>query len=153
MKNLTILLSLLICFTLSCNKVKNKTKDVINKSGEVVGKGASEFVEGVSEGIDRTLDCEIKLSAELTDRGLQTGKFSIENQSQGGENNQLTLYIILDKDFDGSLLVKAFDKRGLEVGRSKLLVSGKAGDASYYDFAFDKRTYIEVKSKITIESL
>ncbi|MCE7996382.1 MAG: hypothetical protein HEP71_30670 [Roseivirga sp.] len=151
MKQLTILLSLLLCFTVSCNRVKNKTKDVINKGGEAVGKGATEFVEGVSEGIDRTLDCELILSEELIDQGLKTGKFSIEDRTVGGENNRLTLYLIFEEDFDASLLVKAIDKKGLEVGRSRLPVQGKAGDAGYFDFPFDKRTYIEVKSKITIE--
>jgi hypothetical protein len=49
-----ILVLLLLVFTLvSCNQIKSKTKETINESGEIVGKSASEFIEGVSEGIDK----------------------------------------------------------------------------------------------------
>ena len=49
----------------SCDWVKDKTKKTINKSGEVVGKTATEFVGGVAEGIDKSLQCEIILSQNL----------------------------------------------------------------------------------------
>lgn len=135
----------------ACSDVKQKTKETINAGGEVVGKASTEFIEGVSEGVDRTLQCTIEVSQPLKDKGIKTGKFSVNNSTAGGENNMLTLYIIFDKDFDGEVWAKAFDKTDLEAGRSKLHISGKAGEAKYYDFAFDKRTYIEVKSRITIE--
>ncbi len=146
-----ILIFLLSLITLSCNSVKEKTKEIINKSGETVGKAASEFIEGASEGIDQTLKCEITLSEELKKQGLSTGKYSITNDSTGGKDNQLTLYLIFEKDFDTILTAKAFDKEGLETGRTKLTVKGIAGNAQYFDFIFDKRMALEAKSKITIE--
>jgi len=151
MKQLITILTLLAVLTISCNRVKDKTKETINQSGEAVGKTATEFFEGVSEGVDKTLQCEISLSQDLQDKGLSTGKFSIENDTTGGHNNTLTLYLIFDKDFKAPLTVKAFDKSGLEIGRSKIEIENKAGEAGYFDFVFDKRTYIEVRSKILIE--
>lgn len=150
MKKLLTILTLAITI-ISCDRVKEKTKETINKGGEAVGKTATEFIEGVSEGVDRTLQCEITLSKTLQDKGLETGKFSIKNDTTGGQNNLLTLYIIFDQDFKNDISVKAFDKNGMEIGRTKMQIEGKAGDAKYYDFIFDKRTYIEAKSKITIE--
>ena len=135
----------------SCGRINQKTKETINEGGEAVGKTASEFFEGVSEGVDKTLQCKIVLSQELVDKGLQTGKFSIAGDNAGGLNNVLVLYVIFDKDFKESVSVKSFDKNGLENGRTKLDIEGKSGEAKYYDFVFDKRTYIEAKSKITIE--
>lgn len=149
MKKLLALIGILALVT-SCDWIKETTKEKVNQGGEVVGKTATEFLEGVSEGVDRTLECEIKLSEDLKARGLKTGKFSIED-SANGNNNRLQLYLIFDQNFDSTLLVKAFDKKGLEIGRVKLPVSGEAGDAGYYDFIFDARTDIEVRSKITIE--
>jgi len=134
----------------SCGKVKEKAKETINKSGETVGKTATEFFEGVAEGIDKTLQCELSLSQSLIDKGLKTGKFAIDN-ADGGRNNQLTVYLIFDKDFKSPVTAKVFDKNGLEVGRAKIDVEGKANEAGYFDFIFDKRTYIEVKSKIVLE--
>lgn len=49
------------------------------------------------------------------------------------------------------VLAKAYDKTGLELGRARLDIKAKAGEAGYYDFIFDKRSYIEVKSRITFE--
>ncbi|MDR2204786.1 MAG: hypothetical protein LBE36_01315 [Flavobacteriaceae bacterium] len=134
----------------SCSKVKEKAKETINKGGETVGKTTTEFFDGVSEGIDKTLQCELLLSESLKNKGLKTGKYSVEN-SGGGSNNQLTVYFIFDKDFNSPVTAKVFDKSGLEIGRAKIDVEGKTGDAKYLDFIFDKRSYIEVKSKITLE--
>lgn len=84
-------------------------------------------------------------------KGIRTGKFSINNLSDGGANNLLTMYLIFDKDFNSPITAKVFDKNGLEIGRAKLDIENKAENAGYYDFAFDKRTYVEVKSKIRLE--
>ena len=146
---LTLLLLILFAFV-SCGRVKEKAKEGINKGGEMVGGTATEFFEGVSEGIGKTLQCEIVLSQELQNKGVRTGKFSIDN-FEGGKNNLLVLYLIFDNDFNSSITAKVFDKNGLEIGRTKLDIENKAGNAGYYDFAFDKRTYIEVKSKIQLE--
>jgi len=143
---------LLLAFVLlaSCGRIKEKARETINKSGETVGKTATEFFEGVSEGIDKTLQCEISLSNSLIDKGLKTGKFAINN-AEGGQNNQLTIYLIFGKDFKMPVTAMAFDKHGLEVGRSKIDIEGKTDETGYFDFTFDKRTYIEVKSKIILE--
>lgn len=149
-KRMPVILSIIFMMT-ACNSVKDKTKKAINKSGETVGKGATEFFEGVSEGIDKSLKCEMILSPALTEKGLHTGKFSINDNEAGGRNNLLTVYFIFDKDFNNDISVKVFDQKGLEAGRSTINVTGKAGEAGYFDFAFDKRTYIESKSRITLE--
>lgn len=146
-----ILAVALIGFACACSRVKETTKDVINKSGEVVGEGASEFIEGVSEGVDRTLDCEIILSQALKEKGIEFGKFSVNNDSTGGINNTLTIYLIFNNNFSGDITAKAIDKKGLEFGRNKIKVEGVAGEAMYVDFVFDKRTNIEVRSKIYLE--
>jgi hypothetical protein len=149
MKHIISILFVLILLV-SCGKVKEKAKETINKSGETVGKTATEFFEGVSEGIDKTLQCELSLSQSLIEKGLRTGKFSIEN-ADGGRNNQLTVYFIFDKDLKSSVTAKVFDKNGLEIGRTKIDVEKKTDEACYFDFIFDIRSYIEVKSKIVLE--
>jgi hypothetical protein len=150
MKNF-VWFSVLILFLSSCNGFKEKTKETINNGGETVGKTATEFFEGVSEGVDKTLQCELRLSKDLSEKGLKTGKFLIANDSLGNENNVVSLYLIFEKDFKGTVQVKVTDKNGLESGRVKTAIEGKAGEGKYYDFIFDKRANIEVKSKITIE--
>ena len=89
--------AILILFVLtSCNRIADKTKEGINKGGEVVGETATEFFEGVSEGVDKTLECEIKLSNQLVNKGLRTGVYDIISGANDN-NNKLTLYLILTK--------------------------------------------------------
>ncbi|MCT4665274.1 MAG: hypothetical protein N4A45_08605 [Flavobacteriales bacterium] len=149
-KLLTILISCFFLFV-SCSKIKQKTKETINKSGEHVGKSATEFIEGITEGVDQALQCELHLSKDLIEKGIQTGKFSIEDGLYEGKKNLLALYLIFEKDFKGNISVKAFDKNDLEMGRSSQKIEAKAGDARFFEFQFDNRTHISVKSKIMIE--
>lgn len=150
--NLIRLILLFAVFaTQACNRVKEKTKQTINKGGETVGKTATEFFEGVSEGVDKTMQCNISLSDALINNGIKTGKFYIDSDTLGGSKNKLIIYLIFEKDFTGNINVKASDKNGLESGRTNLNINQKAGSATYFDFVFDKRTNIEQKSNIVFE--
>ena len=51
------------------------------------------FFDGVSEGVDKTLDCEITLSKELLNKGLKKGVYNVESQPIGVKN-KLILYLI-----------------------------------------------------------
>ncbi|WP_178985045.1 hypothetical protein [Winogradskyella helgolandensis] len=145
------LTTLIILFSfLSCDRIANKTKEGINRGGEVVGESATEFFEGVSEGVDKTLECTIILSEDLQQNGLKTGVYDIGSQSSSN-NNKLTLYVIFDTDFDRTVIAKAYNKSGLEIGRAKTTINGTKGDADYYDFLFDERTDIGFRNKIIIE--
>lgn len=141
--------ALFMVLAISCNKVKEKTKETINKGGETVGEMATEFTEGVTEGVERNLDCKVVVSDGLKAQGISTGKYHIENDSLG-KDNQLVIYIITEKAFKGTLTFKVNDKKGIEFGRQQLQLDAKAGAAGYYDVVFDPRTDIEVKSTIEI---
>ncbi|SFQ50952.1 hypothetical protein [Flavobacterium akiainvivens] len=143
-----------IALVLSCNDMKQKTKDTLNKGGEAVGEIATEVGEGISEGIDRTLESKVVLSNELIEKGLKVGKFQIESDSVNNpkaNNNKLTIYIATEKAFVGVVTVKVSDKKGTEFGRKQLQISSMADDAAYYDVVFDPRTNIETRSTIEIQ--
>jgi hypothetical protein len=146
---LIILLALTVVFA-SCNRAKQKAKEVVNKTGEAVGTGASEFAKGVARGVEETLECTVEISKPQADKGLQAGKFKITD-SQDAHDNVLTVYLVFNKDYKGPVAAKIFDRNGQEYGRSAIDVESKAGEAKYYDFTFDKRTDIENKSKFVIE--
>ncbi len=144
---LMISLSLLIS---SCDSISSASKQVANKGGEVVGELSTEFVDGISEGIDGTLKCEIKLSDILKERGVVMGVYSVENGVNGGANNLLTMYLIFEKDISTLMHLKVLNTEGLETGRSSLKIEAKAGEADYFDFTFNRRTSIENRSIILI---
>jgi len=143
-----------IVIAISCQDVKQKTKETLNKGGETVGELATEVGEGISEGIDRTLESKVVLSESLKAKGIAVGKFKIEADSINNKDyndNKLTIYLATEKDFDGTLTFKVTDKKGVEFGRKQLTVNSKAGNAAYYDVVFDPRTDMEIKSTIEIQ--
>ncbi|MDP4248106.1 MAG: hypothetical protein Q8932_19890, partial [Bacteroidota bacterium] len=62
MKYLFLVLTLSLA---SCHWAKEKTKDTVNRTGEVVAKAGSEFVNGVSKGIEKTFRNEVVFSDAL----------------------------------------------------------------------------------------
>ena len=144
-------LILLSAFSPACHRLKDKANDTIHSTGRTVGQGATEFVSGVGEGIDQTLECSLVLAPELSEKGLSYGKFNIHSDS-GGIKNKLTVYLIFEKNFKQTLRVRLRDRNGAEYGRVKLQIEGKSGDAGYYDFVFDRRADIENKSSFDFSS-
>lgn len=143
-------LSLLSClFFISCNNVKEKTKETINEGGRVVGETASELADGLKDGVKNTFESKIELSDTLQSKGISIGKYYIESEGTSNDN-KLVIYIITEKDFKAPLTFKLIDKKGVEYGRNQIEVEGKAGEANYYDVVFDVRTDIESKSTIEI---
>ena len=55
------------------------------------------------------------------------------------------------KDFKKSLVLKAFDSKNLEMGRSVVKIKAKANHAAFYGFALDTLTNINADSKLTLE--
>lgn len=151
MKYYMISLLCLVMVSSACNRVKSSAKDTINKGGELVGKTATEFAEGITEGVDRALDCDIILSQELQEMGLKTGTFAIENNKKGGSDNVLSLYTIFNQAFEGQIKATTFTKKGLESGRTLQQVKAEQGETAYLTFTFDTKTRIETKSQIKLE--
>jgi hypothetical protein len=83
----------------SCNWFKQKAKDTVNKSGEIVAKTGSEFVDGVSKGVEKTFQNTVIFSDKLQKDGLKAGKIII-NSSDTSVDNILTAYLIFENDID-----------------------------------------------------
>ena len=149
MKYLLLFLMSLGALT-SCNQVKDSAKEVINEGGEIVGKSIGEFGKGLSEGIDESLEVKIQLSEELSSKGIQLGKIDFHDDTLGTDN-VLSVYIISNQAFNGTLSLKIFDKNDLEMGRSFIELESLAGHAQFYDFHFDHRSNIDSDSKIIME--
>lgn len=147
MKYLIVALALI---TASCNWAEKKAKDTVNKTGEVVGKAGSEFVNGVSKGVEKTFENEVKFSDPLTKQGLEAGKIIIRS-SENHSDDIISAYLIFNNNLDQEVTAKVFSPQGKEYGRTRTHVKGKKGDAFYVDFVFDARTNIDGKGSIQFE--
>jgi hypothetical protein len=143
-------ISLTLLLITSCSRIKQKANESINITGKTIGQGTSEFVSGVSEGVDGTFECAVVLSKELTDKGIHFGKFKISANKEGAKN-LFSVYLIFDKDFRDNIVIKVTDKKGEEYGRIRTLIEAKHGEAGYHDFEFDNRTDIESRSSFAFD--
>ncbi len=134
-----------------CKCVGDKAKKALNKTGEVVGEGSSEFVKGVSKGVENALDCELVLSEALKQKGVSFGRYFVTKDSNSSNKNKLTVYLIFGNDFTGSISTRVFDPKGTEYGRASVNMFAKKGEAKYADFVFDARTDVESKSRFVVE--
>jgi hypothetical protein len=140
--------ALLSCISLlACNG--GNVNDKIHNAGEKAGKAVSEIAKGVSQGVSSSFEVHVEKADSVSLKNIELGKISLK--SKDGTDNMLSIYFIFKKDFARRLMIKVFDGKGLEMGRSSQLVKGKKNDAGFIDFIFDKRTNIDSDSKIIIE--
>jgi len=134
----------------ACSETKEKAKETINAGGEIVGKTVSEFSKGVSTGVEETFEIKVNAAPELLQQGITLGRIELKSIN-GGHDNLVNTYLIFSKDFKQSIVLKAFDSKNLEMGRSVLKIKAKANDAAFYGFALDTLTNINADSKLTLE--
>ena len=134
----------------SCGKVSEKAGETIGSGAQKVGKTATDIVNSIDKGISESAGLTITLSDRLRKEGLSFGKYYIRENNEG-KDNTISLYLISDKDFNGPLQVRLYDKKGVEMGRLEKPFQQKAGAASYADFVFDDNIEIENQSTVTIE--
>jgi len=160
MKNVVLALAIVLALV-SCERVKEKANDaidsgaqkvesVIDSGAQAVGKTATDVVNSIDKGITKSSKLNITLSDDLKNSGLSSGKYYFRNGAEGNEN-VVSLYLITDKPIDRELHAKLFDKKGVEMGRAKLSIKQKPGDAAYHDFVFDPKIVFEYQSKLVIE--
>lgn len=74
----------------------------------------------------------------------------IISSTDRGNNNKLSIYFVFKKDFQETVVIKAFNKQQAGVGRIEQKVKGKRDKVTYTDFVFDLRTNVGPKYTILI---
>ncbi len=141
-----MLLCSIIFFACSGKKIKEKVNKVSETAGEVIGEAA----KGVSRGVENAFEITIVKKDTISLNALSFGKVILYSDSSANDN-RLSVYIIFNKDFNRNVWLKVFDKAGLELGRSKVLLTGKRDQAIYTDFVFDAKTNIDRDCTIIME--
>ena len=160
MKKIVLAFAFVLAFA-SCERVKQKANDAIDSGAQkvesaidsgaqVVGETATDVVNSIDKGITKSSKLDIQLSDALKKSGLSFGKYYFSNGVEGKEN-VLSLYLITEQNTDRELRATLFDKKGVEMGRTKVKITQKAGDAAYHDFVFDPKISFEYQGKMTIE--
>ena len=141
-------MSLFGTFLCSCpgKKIKEHVNTFSEKAGEVVG----ETVKGLSRGVENAFEIKISKNDTLAVRALETGKVLPESDSNANDNG-LSVYFIYNNDFNRDVLLKVYDKSGLEMGCCRRHLAGKKEGPGYTAFVFDAKTNIDRDCTIIIE--
>ena len=128
-----LLFALALGFLLAgCNK---DDETLSEKTGRKVGSTLTDFAKGVGTGIDQSMTVETELDAGLLNRGIS----KTISKSVGLDANKkgIAVYLISTDNLTATLLAKAIDKDGVEIGRSKTDVTFEKDGAQYVTFYFD----------------
>ena len=136
---------------LGCDRVKHTAKDTLRRTSETVGQSATVVADGLATGAQHEA-VQIALSPALRARGLQLGKsFLASNDSVRAGRPQLSLYVIFNRGFSDTVRVRVLDNQGLEYGRSRLLLRGRADEARPVPVRFDPHTSFELGTQVVVE--
>lgn len=121
------------------------------RAGGKVGETLTDFATGVGKGIDRQLTVNVELSKEATKQGLsrtvaKSGALEPDIKKKG-----ISIYFMAKTAFKGTLLAKAMNKEGQEIGRSVAKVEFKADDAKYVLFTFDQEMDTQLVDKYIVD--
>lgn len=96
-----------------CDK---KDDSLAKKAGEVLGKQVTDFTKGVGEGIDKKMAVHIVLTPHLQAIGLTN---TIGKYLGIGSTNGIAIYFIASQNVSNTLVARALDDKGVEIGRAK----------------------------------
>lgn len=134
MKTHITALSTVVALLIGCGQQSDKLAD---KAGDAVGRHLTEFTKGIGKGIDKKMMVDVKIKPEVYALGL-TNSFA---KSLGLDENKkgFTVYLIAYQNVSNTLVARAFNADGLEIGRTKKLVVMEKDDAKYFTFEFDSQ--------------
>lgn len=144
MKYIT-LFGLVATLLVGCGKSGDSIAD---KAGEVVGKHVTDFTKGVGRGIDQKMTVEVSLMPEVQALGLTSTiakALGLDSDKKG-----ITVYLIASQDVSKTLIARALNADGLEIGRCKTEVVLPKGAAAYVKFEFDGEMDTQLVKKYVI---
>lgn len=124
----------------TADKIPDGTANAVEVGGELVGEGFGRFFNGISKGLDNSVDAvKVAPHTDLIEQGLRFQVAESYNE-KGWNDNLIVVYVIYEKDFAGMLQMKVYNHKKQEMGRVKVWAENKEGEAEYLEFQFDKYT-------------
>jgi hypothetical protein len=127
------LFGLMAALLIGCGR---KDDSIAKKAGEVIGQQVTDFTKGVGKGIDQKMLVQVSLSPAVQALGLTN---TIAKSLGMGGTNGISVYFIASQGVSNTLVARALNADGVEVGRARKLVVMEKDDATYVTFGFDEQ--------------
>jgi hypothetical protein len=127
----TLLLVALAVVIAGCGK---SGESIADKAGESVGRHVTDFTKGVGRGIDQQMAVEVSLAPDVQALGLTNTvakALGLDSTKKG-----ITVYLISSRSVSNTLVARALNADGLEIGRARSEVVLDRDDAGYVKFEF-----------------
>jgi hypothetical protein len=128
-----------------CGKSGDET--MAKKAGKTVGNAVVDFGSGVGQGVDEKMLAKVDLGEGLTKAGVTL----TSAKGMGLENKGVTIYLTTKTPLKGTLLAKAVNKEGKEIGRATAEVDYAADDGKSVGFVFDKDLDTQLVDKFLVD--
>ena len=132
MKYITII-SLVAALLVGCGK---KEDGIAKKAGEVIGQQVTDFTKGIGKGYDQKMMIQVSLTPQVQVLGLTN---TIAKSLGVGSTNGISIYFIASQSISNTLVARALNAEGVEVGRAKKSVVMQQNDATYVTFNFEEQ--------------
>lgn len=130
---------------LACAGCGQKDGDSVAKqAGSKVGETLTDFATGVGKGVDKQLGVEVEIAKDLSDLGITK---TVSKAKPHG----FSIYLVASKPLNGTLVAKALNKDGQEIGRSAIEIDFTADDAKYVSFAFQEDMDTQLVEKYALD--
>jgi hypothetical protein len=139
-------IALLLAASLGCGGEPGKAK----RAGQAVGETVTHFSRGVGSGVDKRLEVQVELLPSVVDLGLS--KTVAKTAAIDAKQRGISVYLISEKPVTGSLVAKAVNAEGEEIGRSVVKVEFSADDAKYVTFAFGDEMDSQLVERYVIDA-
>ena len=126
--------------------LKGAGKDAVQS----VSEGIGEIAKGANEGFDNSF---VKMNVEVVETlapFVTVSRCEVSKLDTVG-NKGILVYTVFEQDFDGKLLLKAFDSSEQEIGRSLVTVKEEADKSRFIEFPFDERTSFTLIKKLVLD--
>ncbi|MGB0775262.1 MAG: hypothetical protein ACPG32_10335 [Akkermansiaceae bacterium] len=130
----------------ACLALSSCDKDSAENAGNNLGQAVTDFTSGVGKGVDEKMSVNVTLSDELKNKGLS----HTTAKGLGLGTSGITVYIIAKEEIKTSLIAKALNEDGQEIGRATTAVMFTADDAQYIKFNFNEEMDQQLVAKYTI---
>ena len=125
------MISLVAALLTGCGK---KEDSIAKRVGEAIGQQATDFTKGVGKGIDQKMIIQVSLTAQVQALGLTN---TIAKSLGIGSSNGISIYFVASQNVSNTLVVRALNNDGIEVGRARKIITIRKDEAAYTAFNFD----------------
>jgi hypothetical protein len=132
MRYITVV-GLLVMLLVGCGK---KDESLAKKVGETIGQQATDFTKGIGKGIDQKMMVQVSLTPQVQALGLTN---TIAKSLGIGSTNSISVYFIASQGISNTLVARALNADGVEVGRARTPVGMQKDDATYLTFTFGEQ--------------